>query len=425
MKLHSVALRASSMSFASGGAPVDDAKCTELLSAARRDEPVELTVTAEVFHQDDAPIPLPVEQREKANANFLRFSPEQLDALAESFVGCPFLRDHERNDVRAVAGEILSSTAVRVDGGVKFVQELRVAAGWAVTGFLNGTIRNFSISADPAAGGYEGALEAHRCSVCAASFLDCTHFPGDVVERDDGNVIAEVLLRDVVGAEVSGVAFPAVSGTEITDIRSELSQARANLKPKVEHMNKDIRVALELSDSAEDRDAIEAIGGLKAHNKKISAELAEAKVVIAGSEEALKAARDELASRDAAAKDAEDALKLSQVDALVERGYSEGRLIPKRDDAGEQVQSKVELAVRRMAEGDLAAGTEYLESMPRLTPVGAPAVDTGEAKGPPVNEYKLSVLEQQYCDEAGLSHKEWREANPVGEPIPVDNGSED
>ena len=63
----------------------------------------------------------------------------------------------------------------------------------------------------------------------------------------------------------------------------------------------------------------------------------------------------------------------AKVDALVERAKAEGRIIPRRDDLGAEVQTELELAVRRIAAtGGLAAAVEFVDILPRVIPIGPP-----------------------------------------------------
>ena len=50
------------------------------------------------------------------NANCYRFRDEDLDALAASFAGQPFLRDHAAREVDSRAGTVIGSRVLREDG---------------------------------------------------------------------------------------------------------------------------------------------------------------------------------------------------------------------------------------------------------------------------------------------------------------------
>ena len=128
----------------------------ELLRQSLAGEPVMLEVDAEVFVQPDKPLPLPADQAELANHNFVRFAEGELEALAGSFEGRPFLRDHDQGSMEAKAGRILSSRLEQEDGVSRFLQQLAVVKPWAVQGVLDGTIEHFSIGWDPAEGGFRG-----------------------------------------------------------------------------------------------------------------------------------------------------------------------------------------------------------------------------------------------------------------------------
>lgn len=166
-----------------------------------------LTVRAVVFLQGAEP-----------NRNFVRFQEGALKALAESFKGRPFLRDHKQGYLDARAGTVRKSELVTRDGKLAIEQELEIVKPWAIEGVLDGTIDRFSI-------GWH-ASQLPTCSVCSTSykrsgifgwmFVACEHSPGDVVEVNGKKVTAEILYGPgCEGIEVSAVSVPAVVGTEI------------------------------------------------------------------------------------------------------------------------------------------------------------------------------------------------------------------
>jgi hypothetical protein len=254
----------------------DDRK--ELLRASRAGEPMVLSVKATVFLQHLVPCPLPKRLRSKANANFSRFRSEELEAFAASFSGRLFLRDHDRSSMDAVGGRIVESAAVKTGESIQFQQQLELVKPWAIEDALDGTMQTFSIGWSPKKPGWNGFRESLLCSVCNASFFDCAHMPGDEIAPTEGGkvqeaVIVEALWVNVVGAETSEVAFPAVRGTEVRDIRAALSEARLSAAsrapaqtetPTEERPVDEILKALGLSDKADTKAALTAIAALNA-----------------------------------------------------------------------------------------------------------------------------------------------------------------
>ena len=90
------------------------------------------------------------------NHNPVLFRDEDLDALAASFVGCPFLRNHDVDDIASRDGTIIAS---RMDGD-DMVQTIQLTTERGIRDFLRGLIDRFSIS------WYWSKVE---CSVCAAT----------------------------------------------------------------------------------------------------------------------------------------------------------------------------------------------------------------------------------------------------------------
>lgn len=278
----------------------------ELLRASRAGEPMVLSVKAAVFMQHLVPCPLPKRLRSKANANFSRFRDGELEEFASSFAGRLFLRDHDRSSMDAVGGRIVESSAVRSGQAIQFQQQLELVKPWAIEDALDGTMQTFSIGWSPKKPGWNGFRESLLCSVCNASFFDCSHMPGDEIAPTEGGkfqeaVIVEALWVNVIGAETSEVAFPAVRGTEVKDIRAALAAARLSAVPAPvppetlteERPVDEILKALGLSDKADTKAALAAIAALNARAAAADGRLEEERLARAAAEEERDQARTE------------------------------------------------------------------------------------------------------------------------------------
>ena len=101
------------------------------------------------------------------NRNYLRFRDEDLEAFAASFVGQPFLRDHNAWEVDARGGTVRASCL----DGREIVQRIALTVPRDIEAFLNQTIDRFSIGWN---------WTPPLCSVCGEEWLsrDCVHWPG-------------------------------------------------------------------------------------------------------------------------------------------------------------------------------------------------------------------------------------------------------
>ncbi len=143
------------------------------------------------------------------NRNHLRIAEEELEGFAASFVGAPFLRDHNVGSVEARAGIVVRSALV----GRAIRQTIRLTTQRDLRAWLEGQIDRFSVS---------WFYESVSCSVCGQEWGRCSHRPGRsyAVEGEGarhGRVRArcELLFRGVQGKEVSAVNAPAVEGTQV------------------------------------------------------------------------------------------------------------------------------------------------------------------------------------------------------------------
>jgi len=148
------------------------------------------------------------------NANFVRFPDEDLTSFAESFVGQPFLRDHNDYEIEARGGITLAS---RMEGAL-MVQEILLTVPRDIEALVNGQIDRFSIAWQP----------THpTCTVCGQAWLStrCEHWPGKTY---DGQ-LCELLFKNPRGKETSAVNTPAVAGTGIRSLLSQISVLKSQL----------------------------------------------------------------------------------------------------------------------------------------------------------------------------------------------------
>lgn len=138
--------------------------------------------------------------RDGPNANHVRFKPSELAALAASFEGQPFLRNHEVHDVGARDGTVIRSALV----GSEFRQSIRLSTQRGIKDFLEGVIDRFSI------GWYFDGIE---CSICQADWMECEHWPGRKYQQR----LCELIFVGARGKETSAVNAPAVPGTRVLE----------------------------------------------------------------------------------------------------------------------------------------------------------------------------------------------------------------
>jgi len=155
--------------------------------------------------------------RDGPNANAYRFRELDLAEFGASFVGQPFLRNHDTYDIGSRDGTILAS---RYEGGT-FVQEIGLTTQRGMRSFVEGVIDRFSI------GWYFSAV---TCSICGQDLLgdECRHYPGrryqvrGAEEVGERSVLCEAIFEGPRGKETSAVNAPAVSGTGLLTQLCEL-----------------------------------------------------------------------------------------------------------------------------------------------------------------------------------------------------------
>ena len=184
-------------------------------------------------HLDELAFRAVVFLHEYPNANFVRFRDADIGSLAASFVGHPFLRDHNQREIEARAGTVHSSGMD--ENGVDMVQDIRITVPRDIEAFINGQMDRFSI-------GWHS--KGFTCSVCDQDWLsnDCQHWPGRSykLKKDDGEIekLCEIYCEAPNAVEVSAVNAPAVAGTGVRTVLEQLStmkQDPANAANRMDH----------------------------------------------------------------------------------------------------------------------------------------------------------------------------------------------
>jgi len=425
----------------SSGKRLSKARRREMLREVRQGEPHELLLEVTAFRQSMTKRPLLKSQAREANANFAVFDPERLGALARSFKGAVFIRDHARSQA-AVGGVIERSEAVEGDGWTEFVMTIRLQAQWAVESALDGTMRTFSIGSAFKKNNLRGMLDSIFCSLCDGPYFgrDCSHYRGQEVKHDEtGEIhIVEIVFRNMRGAELSATPFPAVKGTRIDGIRAALTELRtmneiAKLLGLSEDASKeDITAKVsELLDAAtspaKSPESEGADSDLAERLKDAEAEVVQVKTLLEAEREshgntqaALTRSAEEIGKLEAQLSEKEAA----SVDALVSRALAEGRMRPGNE--------AIEGAIRNLAKHSHEAAVEFVDKLPQTDPVGVKTQAGDEEKSPATsmrkpcaeNDYLLTRQEKRNCDQLNISYAAFREANPL-DIDEDDDGDED
>ncbi|MFO1130398.1 MAG: hypothetical protein U1E16_00070 [Hyphomicrobiales bacterium] len=157
------------------------------------------------------------------NWNYVRFRAEEMDAFAASFVGVPFLRNHDMQDIAARDGIV---TACWMDGPDRSEMhaQVRLTTEEGIRDFLAGRIDRFSIS--------WFKRGATLCSVCSKDVFgsECPHVPGRMYPVHGHEQLCEMVQIEPLGREISAVNVPASAGTQI------LSELLSALLPFKEHI---------------------------------------------------------------------------------------------------------------------------------------------------------------------------------------------
>lgn len=330
-------------------APADaKAHRRELITSVRGGQHLDLTVRARTFRQ----------KKGQPNRRHLRFSADALAAMAPTFVGTPFLVDHNTYEQSARKGTILASELATDSRGVSALEmTFSVVKPDAVISILDGTLDQFSIGWFPTG---PVICSVHRTDV--RSSKSCSCWPGDLVEVDGKAQIVEYEFQSAEGKELSGVNVPAVKGTRIDDIRAALTA--------------ELSLPLRIKERVMAFPRLAAVLGLTALTE--TADEDRAVTIAEGWRQGRLAAEQE---RDAARLEATN-LKVAnaaitasankaRIDTLLAGAYAAGKLKWGRDEAGKAIPSAREARLRTIATRDgadaLAAEIAELEV---VVPVG-------------------------------------------------------
>lgn len=333
----------------------------ELITAIRGGKHLELSVNAITWRQRPAP-----------NRRYLRLAADKLADRAGSWKGKPLLIDHATHTVKSAMGTILSSKLLEESSKVvAFEQTLHVVKPDAVIGFLDGTMRTFSI-------GWH-ALGPVMCSVHGVDVTgqdSCYCWPGETVTLDGKNKIVEYEFSDYEGKETSIVVSPAVRDTSVEGIRAALSTelhlhpARSRPPKESKKMAAFTRLAAALkltalSESDEDS-AVTAVTTLQTRAVSAEAELGLQRAEVTR----LTAENARLA------KQVEDA-GAAALDGLIEGAYKSGKLAYGKDAEGKNTPDPNEELLRDLGKlkGQTALSA-HIGKMRPVVPVGVtPVVD--------------------------------------------------
>jgi len=135
---------------------------------------------------------------EGRNRNYVRFQQDEMDNFAQTFVGRPFLRNHDEDNIESRDGTILESF-IR-DGSI--YQNIKLTTRKGMLSLVEGQIDRFSIG---------WFYDKITCSICNQDFRSCPHYPGRLYDDN----LCEVVFSGLAGKETSAVNVPAVEGTSI------------------------------------------------------------------------------------------------------------------------------------------------------------------------------------------------------------------
>lgn len=346
------AVEESGLTLYANGEALDKSGRASMLAALRGgDVPHALEVEAITYLQSDS-----------ANRKFVRFADKILSGFAKSFVGQPFLKDHNSWELDARGGTIISSKLEKLDNGTKAIRmKLSLVKPWAIEGALDGTIDRFSIG--------WSRTDIVTCSVHKTTvFSECQCMPGDKL----GDVAVQFIFNGADGTEVSAVNVPAVVGTSVQAISQLDALDRDTLagilggelpippKEKINMLDPQLLAALGLTSTATLADVLSKIA---ANSDALTVSIA-ARGSVA---DELTILRAEKATRDASEKK-------TKIDASIAQLTHAGKIKPG---------SEVEQALRRTAARDggmdvfAAQVTDLLATGVQVTPVGQQVVVGG------------------------------------------------
>ena len=130
---------------------------------------------------------------------------EDLAGLARGFVGAPFLRNHDEEDIESRDGTVIASgLQAGADGVTELRQRIRLTTQRDRQALAEGQIDRFSIAFDVA---------GWKCSICGEDWLQCDHWPGRSYLAGGRSLLCELVAEQPLAREVSAVNVPAVDGT--------------------------------------------------------------------------------------------------------------------------------------------------------------------------------------------------------------------
>ena len=357
--------------------------------------PARLHVEAVVFRQDAAP-----------NRAFVRFKPAILRSLAKSFVGLPFLRDHEQRDLAAVGGSILVSEFHGAEGHGEIRQTLELVKPWAIEAALDGTMSRFSIAWNN--------ISPAVCSECDAPLFrtpfgpmpGCTHMPGDELEvRGGGKRFVETMIAAAEGVETSAVTVPAVRETSVESIRAALSLERSKFSPRKERPMSKLHTILGLAAEANDDSIAEGVAKLALDRDKASA-------LHAAAVEALSTARARIGELEGQLATHERAGKEKTIEGLltvVRKKTGQKLGADGKPERGGTPQERVLLDI---AEHNIAEAEKWALSLEQLLPVGV-ARHAGDPRAPAaIERASIDEAQRQANVALGVSDEDYKKFRP-------------
>ena len=369
--------------FALDGGDADmKAQRGEMITAIRGGKHAELSVNAITWRQRPAP-----------NRRFLRLAADRLADRASSWKGKPLLIDHATYTVKSAMGTILSSKLLEESAKVAaFEQGLHVVKPDAVIGFLDGTMRTFSI------GWY--ALGPVMCSVHGLDVTgpdSCYCWPGETVTLDGKSKIVEYEFTDYEGKETSIVVSPAVRDTSVEGIRAALS-AELHLHPSRPRPPKEsnkmafprIAAALKLAAESDEDAMLAAVTALQ--TRAVSAE---AELGLARAENTRLTADNARLTREVEAAGA------AALDGIIEGAYKSGKLAYGKDADGKNTPDPNEGLLRDF--GKLKGGpalSEHVGKMRAVVPVGVEPIVNKTTEPPKATTLTAVPKDQEIRDAA-------------------------
>lgn len=346
---------------------INNAHRLEMIQAARDGKHFELVVKkARTYRQ----------KKGQPNRRYLRFAADQLEAIAPTFAGQPFLVDHNTHEQDARKGTILTSELVDCGRGMwAFDMGFSVVKPDAVISVLDGTIDRFSI------GWFN--LGKLICTVHKMDIEDpkgCSCWPGDQVDVDGELRVVEYESQAAEGKELSSVNVPAVKGTSIQEYRAKLSAeshlTRRTKERKMAFTKLAAALALASISEADDDRAEVIVRGLR--ERAVSAEL-DAGTLRSENTRLI----TELATQTALASRA----GADAIDRAIAGGYASGRLGYGKDTAGANVADPLESILRDFAglKGCDALAAKLAAMTPRI-PLGVTVI-TPDIRQPPPTEH--------------------------------------